>query len=148
MSSTEPSGGVSGGCLCGAVRFRIVFPTIWCAHCHCTLCRRAHGAAFVTYVGVPRESFHLERGAEELVRYDSSAEAHRRFCRRCGSTLTFEGERWQNEVHVVVANLDGPLDRAPQAHVYFDRSVDWVKPADDLPRLGGPSGTEPLAPKP
>ena len=88
---------------------------------------------------------HVEKGEDELVRYDSSARAWRRFCRRCGSTLTFEGERWPGEVHVVVANLDGPLDRAPQAHSYFDCAVEWVRPADDLPRLGGETGNQPLA---
>ena len=39
----------SGKCLCGAVRFRMRFPSKWVAHCHCTMCRRAHGAAFVTF---------------------------------------------------------------------------------------------------
>jgi hypothetical protein len=139
-----PEQSVTGACLCGAVRFRIRFPTKWCAHCHCTMCRRAHGAAFVTFVGVPRDQLEFERGEDELVRYDSSATAWRRFCRRCGSTLTFEGERWADEVHIVVANLEGPLDRAPQAHCYFDSAVEWVRPADELPRLGGPTGNQPL----
>jgi len=140
-----PEDSATGGCLCGAVRFRIRFPTKWCAHCHCTMCRRAHGAAFVTFVGVVAERFAIEQGEQELVRYDSSASAWRRFCRRCGSTLTFEGERWPGEVHVVLANVDDPIDRAPQAHSYFDRAVEWVHPADDLPRLGGETGNQPLA---
>lgn len=136
--------GTTGGCLCGAVRFRIAFPTKWCAHCHCSMCRRAHGAAFVTFVGVPSGQFAIERGADDLVRFDSSAGAWRRFCRVCGSTLTFEGERWPDEVHVVVANLDGPLDREPAAHCYWDVRVAWVHIDDALAKLGGPSGTEPL----
>lgn len=141
VAMTEP---IRGGCLCGAVRFRIDPPTKWCAHCHCSMCRRAHGAAFVTFCGVAADRFTIEQGAEDLVRYDSSPTAWRRFCRRCGSTLTFEGARWKDEVHVVAANIEGPLDRAPQAHCYFDHAVDWVQLADALPRLGGPDGNQPL----
>lgn len=48
---------IEGGCLCGAVRYVITLPTKWCAHCHCSMCRRAHGAAFVTWAGVPSQSF-------------------------------------------------------------------------------------------
>lgn len=137
--------GVEGGCLCGAVRFRIEFPTKWFAHCHCSMCRRAHGAAFVSFCGVPRAQFRLLRGDDHLVRYDSSATAWRQFCRTCGSTLTFAGDRWPDEIHIAVANLDGPLDRDPQAHCYFDARVPWVTLGDDCKRLGGPSGNEPLA---
>jgi hypothetical protein len=136
---------VGGSCHCGAVRFRIRFPTRFFAHCHCDDCRRAHGAAFVSWVGVPETQLELDAGAaEHLVRYDSSPAASRQFCRRCGTTLTFAGERWPNEIHVVAASLHGPIDREPQAHTYFDRAVDWVHLADDLPRLGGATGVEPL----
>src|SRR5262245_61224413 len=109
MSNQE----VTGQCLCGAVRFVITLPTKWCAHCHCSMCRRAHGAAFVTFCGVATERFRILAGADELVRYKSSETATRSFCRRCGSTLLFEGERWPGEVHVVRANIDGEIDRAP-----------------------------------
>jgi len=99
----------------------------------------------VTFCGVVAERFVIEQGAEDLVRYDSSASAWRRFCRKCGSTLTFEGARWPDEVHVVLANVEGAIDRAPQAHCYFDHAVDWVQLGDDLPRLGGPDGNQPLS---
>jgi hypothetical protein len=137
-------GQVRGGCLCAAVRFRFALPTKWCSHCHCSMCRRAHGAAFVSFCGVEADGFVIEQGEAELLRYDSSPHAWRRFCRRCGSTLTFEGTRWPGEVHVVLANLDGPIDRAPQAHCYFDHAVDWVQLGDSLPRLGGSDGTQPI----
>ena len=53
-----------GACLCGQVRFAIVPPTKWCAHCHCTMCRRAHGAAFVTWIGVPEAQFDFLHGRD------------------------------------------------------------------------------------
>ena len=65
----------TGGCLCGAVRFEVAAPTKWCAHCHCSLCRRAHGAAFVTWFGVPNEQFHWTLGEERVCWYPSTPEA-------------------------------------------------------------------------
>ncbi len=130
----------TGACLCGAVGFALRAPMKWCAHCHCTMCRRAHGAAIVTWVGVVTEQFTLVRGDAELRWYRSSPPAERGFCSRCGSTLFFRSERWPGEVHVVLANLDDPLPLAPQAHVFWGDHVEWLTPADDLPRLGAPGG--------
>jgi len=134
----------SGGCLCGAVRFEVTPPTKWCAHCHCSLCRRAHGAAFVTWFGVEKIRFAMVSGADHICWHLSTPEARRGFCRLCGSTMFFEGERWPDETHIALANMDGPIDRSPQAHVFYDRHVDWVALGDDLRLLGGPTGVEPL----
>jgi hypothetical protein len=109
------------------------------------MCRRAHGAAFVTWVGVARSAFRLLSG--EPVRYRSSEAATRSFCGKCGSTLFFESTRWADEVHLSLANVFGAVDRAPQAHVFFSDRVPWLAPPNDgLPRKGGTSGTELLPP--
>ncbi len=137
---------LTGRCLCGAVRFEILPPTKWCAHCHCSLCRRAHGAAFVTWFGVERAQFAMTSGEEQLVWFHSSPPARRGFCGRCGSTLFFEGERWPDEIHIALAHMESPIDRAPAAHVFYDTHVDWFEVSDDLRRLGGPNGNEELGP--
>ena len=133
----------TGACLCGAVRFEVTFPTKWVAHCHCSMCRRAHGAAFVTWLGVVREQFRILEG-EQLGRYQSSPGATRSFCKRCGSPLFFESERWAGEVHIARAAIAGEVDRAPQAHVFYSDRADWLALHDDLPKRGGVTGTEPL----
>jgi hypothetical protein len=135
---------VRGGCLCGEVRFEITLPVRFSAHCHCSMCRRAHGAPFVTWVGVPCEQLVLLAGEDSLVRFRSSGAASRRFCGRCGSQLFFEGERWAGEVHVTRASVDGDVGLPVQAHCYWDDRAEWHVPEHDLPRLGGPSGVEPL----
>jgi len=89
------------------------------------LCRRAHGAAFVTWIGVAAERFELVQGADRLQRYRSSAEATRSFCGACGSTLLFESSRWPGEVHVALANVEGPVDRTPETDVYWADHVEW-----------------------
>ena len=134
----------AGRCLCGGIRLEVAAPTRWCAHCHCTLCQAAHGAAFVTWFGVSRAQLTIVDPEGLLHWYASSSPARRGFCSRCGTTLLFQSERWVDETHVALAVMDGPIDRDPAAHVYFDRHVPWLDVADDLRKLGGPTGTEPL----
>jgi hypothetical protein len=134
---------IHGRCLCGAVVYEIQPPVRFCAHCHCTMCRRAAGAPLVTWAGIPRDRFRVLQGRELLTRYPSSPGAARSFCSRCGSQLLFESERWPGEYHVTVNNLDR-LPVPPAAHVYYSDRVTWLDVGDDLPRLGGPTGVEPL----
>jgi hypothetical protein len=135
---------IHGGCLCGTVTFEVTPPTKWCAHCHCTMCRRAHGAGVVTWFGVAAPSFRLLTGAQLLKWHRSSPGARRGFCGRCGSPLFFEGERWPGEVHIARASVAGAIDREPSAHVFFDVRVGWLELHDDLRKLGGPLGNQPL----
>ena len=134
---------VAGACLCGDVTFEVTLPAKWVANCHCGMCRRAHTAAMVTFVGLPRERFRLLSGATTV--YRSSETAQRSFCARCGSTLFFEGDRWADEIHVSRASLPDAAPLRPHGHAYFDHGAPWMRWGDDLPRFGGPSGTEPLA---
>ena len=133
---------IAGGCLCGAIKFEVKLPSKWCAHCHCSMCRRAHGAPYVTWVGFAREQFRLVEGTPS--RHRSSEAATRSFCGQCGSMLTFESTRWAGEVHVARAAIPGAIDHRPMAHVFFSDKADWVTVGDDLPKRGGKSGTEPL----
>lgn len=125
-----------GTCLCGAVAFAAELPSKWVAHCHCSLCRRAHGAAFVTWVGMEAARCTIDDAQGRLHWFESSAEGRRGFCARCGSTLFFRSSRWPDELHIVLANFHDPVDRMPQAHVWWNSHVDWagVDPGDGLPR--------------
>lgn len=137
MSKTPVPKRMAGGCLCGALRFTIAGASKWCAHCHCSLCRRAHGAAFVTWLGCDEDSVAIDDGGGTLRWYESSPGAERGFCARCGSTVLFRSRRWPDELHLTCASLDGAADRAPQAHVYWDSHVDWSDLERNLPRRDG-----------
>ena len=76
---------ITGACLCGAVRYQINGPLLDAGNCHCSMCRRNHGAGFVTWFAVPHERFAIEKGEAELVRFASSDHGTRSFCGRCGS---------------------------------------------------------------
>ncbi len=140
---------ITGSCLCEGIAFEVTTPTKWCAHCHCSMCRRAHGAGVVTWFGIESGQLTLTRGADLLQWYQSSPSpprARRGFCRRCGSMLFFEGERWAGETHVARASVPGPIDRQPQVHVYYEGHVDWLTVDDGLKRIGAPGGTQPAKP--
>jgi len=123
----------SGSCLCGEVQFEYDGPSNWCAHCHCTLCQRAHGAPLVTWVGVAEERFRLLH-SDTLQWYHSSADSRRGFCRVCGSSLFFQSERWPGEIHLVRANIEGEIDVAPGGHAYWPSHATWFEFEDQLPR--------------
>jgi hypothetical protein len=123
---------LTGGCLCGALRYRIAGAPAWCAHCHCPSCRRATGAAFATFLGIGRGAFTVTAG--QMTVYDSSPGVHRGFCGRCGSALTYESDRWPEEIHILAATLDDPAAVTPEAHVFTRSQLPWIKLADGLAR--------------
>ncbi len=140
-----PEKSVSGSCFCGAIRFSVRPPTMFCGHCHCSMCRRSHGAGYVTWLAVARDQFRIDSGESELARFRSSEHGVRSFCKRCGSSLFCETSHQPDVVDVVLANMQGPIDRRPECHVYFDNRIDWVAVDDGLPRLGGATGMEPIS---
>lgn len=125
---------VRGSCLCGRVRFTARLPSKWVAHCHCTFCRRAHGAAFVTWAGFAAESVVVDPQGEQPAWYESSPGARRGFCATCASPMLFASTRWPGEIHVARALIAEPLDREPAAHVFYETHVPWLEVGDALPK--------------
>ena len=136
---------LTGSCACGAVRFEGETPSKFVAHCWCLNCRRAHGAAFVTWLGLPETAFRITAGEDLLVHWASPTAATRSFCGTCGSTLLYRSPRWPGDVHVAVGNLDQGPDRSAKAHVYADRAPSWAPIGDELPRFGGEDGVSPIS---
>ena len=134
---------VPGACLCGGVRFTVELPTLFCGHCHCTMCQRAHSAAFVTWFGVPYAQFRITAGEDRLVRRKSSDHGTRSFCGACGSQLLCESTNHPDWIDITLASMEGPIDRGPEAHYYVDDAVRWARLEDGLPRFGGATGLEP-----
>src|SRR5262245_30569199 len=77
---------IAATCLCGQVCWRITGPVEPSSHCHCSRCRKAHGAAYATYVMVREEHLLFERGSDSIVR-DQAATWSRPFCGRCGTVV-------------------------------------------------------------
>ena len=122
-----------GGCLCGAIRYRISGKAKFRSMCHCQSCRRASGAPVVAFVGMFDDQFEELKGARTI--FESSPGVKRGFCKTCGTSLTFAGENWPGEVHVFTATLDDPEAFPPTVHTYCLDRLPWIDPDDGLPRL-------------
>lgn len=114
----------NGGCLCGQVRFRVTGPAKWTAWCHCQSCRRHTGAPVSAFAGFERAQVVFTAG--EMARFDSSAGVLRGFCARCGSTLTYEGDRWPSEIHFHVGAFDDPEAFPPADHAFAEERLSWL----------------------
>ena len=122
-----------GGCLCGAIRYRITGTPKFQSMCHCRSCRRASGAPAVAFVGVFDDQFEELKGARTI--FESSPGVERGFCKTCGSSLTFAGKNWPGEIHIFTATLDDPEAFPPTVHTYCSDRLPWIDPDDGLPRL-------------
>ncbi|HEY5634985.1 MAG TPA: arsenic resistance N-acetyltransferase ArsN2 [Burkholderiaceae bacterium] len=132
-----------GGCLCGAVRYEIDAFEPDAAHCHCSMCRKFHGAAFATYASVARERFRLVRGEDALARYTAPNGTVRTFCARCGSSLFFASPRAPaGVVEVALGTVEGELPVVPGAHIFVGSGASWTRLHDDLPKYVQGRGRE------
>ncbi len=119
-------------CLCGEVSWESEAPFASMAHCHCSRCRKAHGAAFATYVTVPAAGFHL-RGGEHVKRWESSPGFSRCFCGRCGSVVP--GDPWEGLIFLPAGNFDDDPGIRPLAHIFVASKAPWFEIRDSLPRF-------------
>jgi hypothetical protein len=131
---------LSGGCLCGGVRFSYAGPlggplgtvTI----CHCAQCRRAQGLACAV-APVRADGFSLQSGADLVREYESSPGKVRAFCGRCGSPLYSRRDSQPDRLRLRLGALDDPPPGLKiEAHTFARDLPAW---ADDgeAPRFPG-----------
>ena len=130
---------LTGGCQCQAVRYTISTPAVETGHCHCSMCRRLHGAMFYTYSIFPRDNVVFDRGDDNLTRYPSSELITRLFCRHCGSHVADLEDDGRNMIHISTGTLDnGAHPGHPAAsyrHIFVASKAPWYKITDDLPQF-------------
>ena len=125
---------IRGSCLCGDVAWQVDGPVELMSHCHCSRCRKAHGAAFATYVRCKADHFRLTRGRERIVRFESSPGTFRPFCSRCGSVVP-DGAPWDGHVGMPAGCLDDDPGVRPLAHIFVASKAPWWEIRDKLPRF-------------
>jgi len=134
---------IRGSCLCKRVRFEIRGKLGRSSHCHCSMCRKAHGAAFGTYAAVRVVDLRIVSGEELILRYRSSPGVERTFCSRCGSTLQFISAQRPDVVDVALGVLDDdPGIRVPH-HIFVASKAPWVEITDGLPQYAERSPKNP-----
>lgn len=123
-----------GSCCCGRVRFRMQGPFGSFSHCHCVDCRKTHGAAFASYIGVARPRFRFLQGEGEIASFATGTGTRRSFCRNCGSTLTSTLTSEPDNIYVATGTLDTPLHLKPAYHIFIRSRVPWLDLRDGLPQ--------------
>ena len=134
MTSPEKPTGrmLAGRCLCGAVEYAVQDEFVYAANCHCSLCRRATGAAFKPFAGIERDKLRLTKGSDDLVVFGDEA-GHDARCKLCGSFL-YSVVRNGGYAHVAMGTLcDDPTIR-PTKHIFVGSKAPWFTITDDLPQ--------------
>jgi hypothetical protein len=122
-----------GGCLCGAVRYRVCGEARNLCYCHCRSCRLAAGAHCVAWATFETSRFQLLRGALSQVR--SSPPVLRSFCGACGTAIGYWNEARPREQDVALATLDDAKGLAPGYHIWVSHRLPFVVLADGLPQF-------------
>jgi hypothetical protein len=124
--------GETGGCQCGAVRFRILGALGRASICHCRMCQKAFGGPYGALVSVKKAEMVWTRG--EPKRFASSDQVQRGFCAACGTPLTFE---WHpNLIDLAIATFDDPGAIRPVVQMATESALPWTAEVAALPHKG------------
>ena len=137
-----------GACLCGNVELEIGFPARWAWHDHSPASRRAHGAAYATYVGSYKSRFRIAKGEGSIARFeDTEAGRVRGFCKRCGTPLTYERAHSPTMVNIPRALFTNRTGREPLYHIAIEELQEWTYTGERLVPLKGFPGVVWTGPK-
>lgn len=129
---------IAGGCLCGGVRYVYDGTLTELSMCHCRMCRRATGSAYLAVAPVETERLNVTDGRDLLREYRAVPNKARVFCGRCGSPLySFRDDR-PDVRRLRVGTLDEPIAPVEAYHAFVASKANWeTLPDDDLPRHAG-----------
>jgi hypothetical protein len=129
----------TGGCQCGRIRYEVSEPAQDLYHCHCSMCRKVHGAMFGSYSIVPRSAFRLTSGSADIRSFESSPGVVRFFCGGCGCQIYCEDARRPAITFHAPGSLDAGHspghDPERERHVYVASKACWYEIGDGLPRF-------------
>ncbi|MCO7224874.1 GFA family protein [Pleionea sp. CnH1-48] len=124
---------LEGGCLCGAIRYRVYGEPFAAEYCHCRMCQKVAGAPVSSWMDFKVEQVQWFKGS--VFEYSSSEHVRRGFCRDCGATLSFRDSRHPDYFTLAIPSLDEPEQVQPTYHIYTESEISWHRIADDLKRF-------------
>jgi hypothetical protein len=126
---------LTGGCLCGGVRFEVLEPLVSAGYCHCTRCQRRTGTAASAQARIAPGSLRVTQG-EELVRFFEPVDGFPKgFCSACGSALFSRSPDDPEVMSVRLGAFDTDPGIRPQYRQFAAYAVPWEPiPDDGLPR--------------
>ena len=125
---------LTGGCLCGSVRYELKSEPFDCGWCHCRTCQLFGGAPAKAFASVPSGDHAWTEGEAAVSWIKTSTFGQRAFCSECGTGLLVKVEHQPETVDFPVVTLDDPKLAPPEFHIFWGSKVDWFNPGDDLAR--------------
>lgn len=113
----------TGACYCGAIRYRAIGTPKYAGVCYCSDCRRIAGAQSVAWLTFMVVNFEYTKGTPLC--FKSSEKVVRSFCGTCGTGLTYQKEKRNQEIDVTMASLDNPEKYPPRNLVFADEKLNW-----------------------
>ena len=127
---------ITGGCLCGKIRYTASADPAFTGVCHCRNCQKQGGTAFSIVVGVPAASLSVQG---EMKTYhdkgDSGKAVERRFCPDCGSPIVTEVEVMPGMAILKAGTLDDTSWLKPGMEIYCDSAQSWVHLGGEMKRF-------------
>lgn len=132
---------IKGRCLCEQVQYEIDGELGPVFNCHCSKCRRWHGAAFRTRASIGKAQFRLKSGKAYLSSYKSSDNVTKYFCKQCGSPLHSSYADNPDILGIALGGLEG-VTSIPEGHIFVGSKASWYDIADTLPQYATWPGDE------
>lgn len=141
---------LTGGCMCGAVRYALNSDPFDCGYCHCRTCQLNSGAPAMAFASVKAGDWVATQGESVIRTVRSSSFGARSSCGSCGTPLYVRVDHQPETVDFSIVTLDDPAVIAPEFHIFWSSKVEWFDPGDELPKhekfrpdTRGLEGTEP-----
>ena len=124
-----------GGCVCGAVRYRVSGTPAVTSACHCRYCQRRTGSAFATLAYFDEANVRIVKG--EVTQYEHRSDESGRwlrtqFCPRCGTTVTIAVEARPGMRGIALGTLDDPDSLRIERHIWVRSKRPWVLLPSDV----------------
>lgn len=126
---------VTGGCLCGRIRYEAEVFLRNGYICHCTICQKSTGQP--AEITVPIKAGSLKYSGAEPKFYVSSEYGKRGFCAECGSRIVWQASRSEDDwlTNICVGSLDNPSKARPSSHIFINTQLPWYHICEDLPKF-------------
>jgi hypothetical protein len=125
----EPA--LTGGCLCGGVRFELSAPLEAAGYCHCTRCQRRTGAAASANARIDGRTLRIVAGEELIACWRPPDGFEKCFCRECGSALFSRDPTDHTKVGIRLGVIDGDPGVRPAWRAFTAYAAAWEPLPDD-----------------
>ena len=125
---------ITGKCECGSIQYQVDGEINDYSHCHCSQCRRLHGAAFASFGGVYKKDFSYVSDQKNLATYASSGNHERLFCKNCGSNILVVLEDEPDSFYLSMGSVNGNPSCPPGYHIFVGSKAPRFSFNDEAPR--------------